>query len=105
MNTATQTKDHLLGLLQVENHNEFLENALKVMEAMVLTKGLWAELGYAYKGVDIAVLINDRCVDLLRDCHHAVTIEKINRVLVESNKTHQVFFRLQQEYLHGQFAN
>ena len=95
--TAVETKDHILDLITVEDQKTFLQNAKNVLLALQMQQGLWAELGYAYKGEEIARDIRYRCVNILQDCRHAMTIKSVTVLQEQAIKMQQEFFVLNQE--------
>ncbi len=95
--TAVETKDHILDLITVEDQKTFLQNAKNVLLALQMQQGLWAELGYAYKGAEIARDIRYRCVNILQDCRHAMTIKSLTSLQEKAAVIQTEFFKLQQE--------
>jgi len=87
MNAVTQ-KDVLFALVNEDGTvEERCQRWHRVLSALELTVGLWSELGYAYKGVDLTRLIEDTANRLQieeshKDRHHA-TAKKIEQLLDE----------------------
>ena len=97
--SAIQTKDHLFDLINVEDKMTFIDNSKKVLDAMMMQQGLWVELGYAYKGQEIAHRIVQRCAEFLQHCQHAMTIKSLTKLKEKAAVTQTEFFKLQQEHM------
>ena len=82
MRTAVDTKDLLLAMLNGDELSvmEYLERAEKVLFFLDTARGLFNELGYAYKGKEIASHIEHKCWLFLAGCSHALTIKRITAV-------------------------
>jgi len=67
---ATDAKDGLLALLNETNPAKLRENIDIVNCVLGNTVGLWKELNYAYKGMEIAHRIVKLCDDQLKTCRN-----------------------------------
>ena len=100
--TAENQKDILLDLLnEPVTDEERLEVIPKVLSALELTAGLWAELGYAYKGCEICermiVLLNN----MLDNCGHYKRHEKVGRIKGDAIRIAGLFAAMQHQYMYG----
>ena len=99
--SATETKDHLLGLLQVDDPSERLDNCETVLTVLEHTLGLWSELGYAYKGVDIIErYIYVICDEAKQQCGHHKRHERVRRILEKAWKLSPQYRIAQMNHLH-----
>jgi hypothetical protein len=95
--TAVATKDRLWDLLNdAPDKMEFLAAAELVLSTVQLTQGMWVELSYCYKVVELAEAINDRCRSYLDHCQHAMTIKRIEKVRQDAWMVRSHFYHLQQ---------
>jgi hypothetical protein len=98
---AVATKDHLLDLLNEEDDGKRLDHIQQIVVALSLTKGLWAELHYAYKAVEIL----QRCAVEL-GCMGMQTAHWKSKKNLEdqrdaANKLADEYHRIQQDYVMG----
>lgn len=101
MKTAIDCKAYLLDLLNERDTETLLVNIDRICLALPLTLGLWVELGYAYKGVDITDRCIDECNRLLAACGHPRRFQRIARLRDRAREVGACFRLAQHEYLFG----
>ena len=96
--SATQTKDRLIAMLQVDDPNERLDNCDAVMIALELTLGLWVELNYAYKGDEIIGSYVLRILDEAKqNCSHWKRHQRIDAMRERAWRIKGTYHDAQQE--------
>lgn len=99
-----ETKDRLWDMLSQARDEDgrwdkiaYCEQAEKVLFVLDTTQGMFAELRYAYKAMEICERISDVCWEFLGHCCHAMTIKRVERVRNQALVLVSRFHRLQQE--------
>lgn len=99
--TAVAMKDNLLAMLNVNDNDALLENIPRITSALELTWGLWAELGYAYKGNEILERCIVECNRQLGFCQHHKRVQRLQRIKADAMRVAGIFVAAQHEYLYG----
>lgn len=75
---ACDSKDGIWAILnQYDSVPEFCNQADRVMDALMITDGLWEELSYSYKAVEFARHIIEMCNRFEQGCRHHMTIQRL----------------------------
>lgn len=101
MKTAVDCKDRLFDLLKERDTAILLDNIDKLLDTLELTLGLWVELGYAYKGYELARECIKHCNRLDSYCQHYRRLGRIAKLRDRASKIETDYFKAQHEYLHG----
>ena len=91
------TKDklfaHIDGIKDVQNLYDVCENI--VIPVLENTEGLWKELGYCYKAVEVCNRATNKCSHFLETCQHAKTHEKVLKIKASLRKMAEHYHFLQ----------
>lgn len=97
-NGAVATKDHLLNLLNSgQDTEQTLANVTFVLTLLQHTYGLFSDLEYCYKAVEIADRCRTQLDEMLRNCHHYKRIQRIGELRDMAIATASIYYKLQHE--------
>jgi hypothetical protein len=94
-NGAVATKDHLLGLLHEPAPDIRLDNIEVVLTVLENTHGLFSDLNYSYKAVEIATMAGQYLSDMLTHCQHYKRINRLVALRDRCGVLQQQYYRLQ----------
>lgn len=103
-NGAVAVKDHLLGLLNSPDDSDTrLENIEIVLTVLENTHGLFGDLNYCYKAVEIAVVARAYLDDMHGHCMHWKRIQRLNTLRDRCFKLEREYYKLQQRRMNPSF--
>lgn len=99
---AMDSKDGIWAILnKYDSVPEFCDQADRVMDALMITDGLWEELNYSYKAGEFAKHIVEMCNNFERGCHHHMTLQRLTKTKQAAWKVETHFNHLQTDRMFG----
>jgi hypothetical protein len=106
---AITAKDRIFDKLSlIPNKKEFITQANTILDALDLTDGLWQELGYSYKAVEICTRIYDMGSSYITRSANDPDMElqtKLHGVTDKAIRLGRKFYQLQQQRMDSSNAS
>lgn len=100
---AMNSKDGIWAILnQYESSIGFCKQAERVMDALMITDGLWEELSYSYKAAEIATHIISMCNRFDRGCTHHMTCERLFKIKTKAYEVQRHFNSMQNDRMYSE---